>query len=118
MFPDGRFRLLLGVTTSAMCLGATVLAISVKLWHKTICSAVLWLGFMSLIPFIQCDLSCPSCLCASQETAAATTRELMLTVLNEQRRRILASRTIRFDRRTPDLSVAIPELSMAAQFDI
>jgi MFS family permease len=119
----GRFSLLLGVTTSAMCLGATVSgylgqALAQDYGYPT---AFMALGFMSLIPFIQYVFFMPETLPdyarPQPKKRRRRLRELMQR-LNEQRRRILASKNNPFRRTEPDLSVAIPNSPMATAGDV
>jgi MFS family permease len=119
----GRFSLLLGVTTSAMCLGATVSgylgqALAQDYGYPT---AFMVLGFMSLVPFIQYVFFMPETLPdyarPQPKKRRRRLRELMQR-FNEQRRRILASKNNPFRRTEPDLSVAIPPSPLRATGDV
>jgi MFS family permease len=119
----GRFSLLLGVTTSAMCLGATVSgylgqALAQDYGYN---NAFMVLGFMSLVPFVQYVFFMPETLPdyarPQPKKRRRRLRELMQR-LNEQRRRILASKNNPFRRTEPDLSVAIPHSPLRATGDV
>jgi MFS family permease len=119
----GRFSLLLGVTTSAMCLGATVSgylgqALAQDYGYPT---AFMVLGSMSLIPFIQYVFFMPETLPdyarPQPKKRRRRLRELMQR-FNEQRRRILASKNNPFRRTEPELSVAIPSSPLRATSDV
>jgi MFS family permease len=108
----GRFSLLLGVTTSAMCLGATVSgylgqALAQDYGYPV---AFMALGLMSLIPFIQYVFLMPETLpdyARPQPKKRRRRLRELLKRLNEHRRRILASQNNPFRRRhsEPELSV-------------
>jgi hypothetical protein len=117
----GRFSLLLGVTTSAMCLGATVSgylgqALAQDYGYPV---AFMALGLLSLIPFIQYVFFMPETLpdyARPQPKKRRRRLRELLKRLNEHRRRILASKKNPFRRTAsePDLSVARPNSPVAS----